>query len=284
MGDDARQGDRRACSRASASRPRASSATIDRRRRAAGRRDHGVRRAAGRARPHLARAGAREAGGLWALLRARLLSFGMILGIAFLLMVSLVLSAALVGARQVVGPAVRRLGSAARRSSTSLVGFGLTTGVFAMIYKLMPRVQIALARRLARRRRHRAAVHGRQVPDRPVHRQERRRLGLRRRRLAGGRAASGSTTRRRSSCSAPSSPGSMPARFGSMREQAKASDGPAPAAPTVPAPVAPAAVADAPAPRPAERASARKPLADVVLGVAAMLALRYLVPRILRRM
>ena len=63
--------------------------------RAADRRHHGVRRAAGRARPHLARAGARPRGGLWGLLRARLLSFGMILGIAFLLMVSLVLSAAL---------------------------------------------------------------------------------------------------------------------------------------------------------------------------------------------
>ena len=42
-----------------------------------------------------------------------------------------------------------------------------------MIYKLMPRAQVAVARRLGRRRGHRAAVHGRQVPDRPLHRHER---------------------------------------------------------------------------------------------------------------
>src|SRR5215203_4825767 len=39
------------------------------------------------------RAPARQKGGLWSLLRARLLSFGMILGLAFLLMVSLVIGA-----------------------------------------------------------------------------------------------------------------------------------------------------------------------------------------------
>ena len=60
------------------------------------------------------RAPARErAAGWWSLLRARLLSFGMILGIAFLLMVSLVLSAAICGARQDGGAAA----SAAGRSS-----------------------------------------------------------------------------------------------------------------------------------------------------------------------
>ena len=69
--------------------------------------------------------------------------------------------------------------------------FFVTAGVFAMIYKLMPRVRIALARRLGRRGRHRGAVHRRQVPDRPVHRQERRHLGLRRRRLARGAARLG---------------------------------------------------------------------------------------------
>ena len=35
-----------------------------------------------------------RSGGLWTLVRARLLSFGMVLGIAFLLMVSLVIGAA----------------------------------------------------------------------------------------------------------------------------------------------------------------------------------------------
>jgi hypothetical protein len=130
------------------------------------------------------RAPARErSAGWWKLLRARLLSFGMILGIAFLLMVSLVLSAAIsalgkwwdgfFGGWETVAQVVN-----------FAIGFLLTAGVFAMIYKIMPRVQRALARRLARRGRDRAAVLDRQVPDRPVHRQERRRLGLRRRRLA----------------------------------------------------------------------------------------------------
>ena len=39
------------------------------------------------------RAPVRKASGLWSLLRARLLSFGLILGLAFLLMVSLVFGA-----------------------------------------------------------------------------------------------------------------------------------------------------------------------------------------------
>ena len=77
------------------------------------------------------------------LLRARLLSFGMILGIAFLLMVSLVLERGDGRARQVVGRLLRRLGDRSRRWSTCVVGFVLVTaGVFAMIYKLMPRVQV----------------------------------------------------------------------------------------------------------------------------------------------
>ena len=135
------------------------------------------------------RAPAREAAaGCGSLLRARLLSFGMILGIGFLLIVSLVASAAIAALGKWWGAAVRRLGSAARRSSTSLVGFAMTTVVFAMIYKIMPRVHIALARRLDRRRRDGAAVHDRQGADRPVHRQERRGLGLRRGRFAGGAA------------------------------------------------------------------------------------------------
>ena len=47
--------------------------------------------------------------GLWSLVRARLLSFGMILGITFLLIVSLAFSAALPGAEPVVGPGVDQL-------------------------------------------------------------------------------------------------------------------------------------------------------------------------------
>jgi membrane protein len=88
------------------------------------------------------RAPARErSAGWWKLLRARLLSFGMILGIAFLLMVSLVLSAAisalgkwwdgLFGGWETVAQIVN-----------FAIGFLMTAGVFAMIYKIMPRVQV----------------------------------------------------------------------------------------------------------------------------------------------
>ena len=87
------------------------------------------------------RAPARDrSGGLWGLVRARLLSFGMILGIAFLLVVSLVLSAAVA--------ALSKWGSGAlgwevlAQAMDLVTGFVLTTGVFAMIYKIMPRVSV----------------------------------------------------------------------------------------------------------------------------------------------
>ncbi len=79
--------------------------------------------------------------GVWGILRARVLSFGLILGLAFLLMVSLVVST----------------GVAAFGSWTSgllpgwelllqgvnvLVSIGITTVLFAMIFKFMPTVPI----------------------------------------------------------------------------------------------------------------------------------------------
>jgi len=88
------------------------------------------------------RAPARDrSGGLWGLVRARLLSFGMILGIALLLMVSLVLSAAISALSHwwsgaLVGWEVLL------QVINVVVGFALTTGVFAMIFKVMPRVDV----------------------------------------------------------------------------------------------------------------------------------------------
>jgi membrane protein len=80
--------------------------------------------------------------GLWRLARARLLSFGMILGIGFLLMVSLVASAALAALRKWWGPLFSNWATIASVVEFAL-SFGLVTVVFAMIYKIMPRVQIA---------------------------------------------------------------------------------------------------------------------------------------------
>jgi membrane protein len=87
------------------------------------------------------RAPAQLKSGLWSMLRTRLLSFGMILGIAFLLMVSLVLSAALSALSKWWGPAFAGWQLLAH-TLDALVSFGLMTIVFAMIYKVMPRVRI----------------------------------------------------------------------------------------------------------------------------------------------
>src|SRR5688500_13925202 len=87
------------------------------------------------------RAPAREqSSGWWNLLRTRLLSFGMILGIAFLLMVSLVMSAGL----SAIGKLWAFPGwEALSHGLDVLVSFGITTLLFAMIYKFIPRVHVA---------------------------------------------------------------------------------------------------------------------------------------------
>lgn len=79
--------------------------------------------------------------GVWGLLRSRLLSFGMILGIGFLLMVSLVFSAALSALENWWNP---WFGDWAILASVvnQVVGFLLTAAAFALIYKIMPRVRI----------------------------------------------------------------------------------------------------------------------------------------------
>ena len=88
------------------------------------------------------RAPARDkSGGLWGLLRTRLLSFGMIFGLAFLLMVSLVFGAVISALGSWWGPMFGGWEVLAQVVNI-VVGFALTTLVFAMIYKLMPRVHV----------------------------------------------------------------------------------------------------------------------------------------------
>jgi membrane protein len=87
------------------------------------------------------RAPVREtAKGWWRLLRSRLLSIGMILGMAFLLMVSLVLDAVLQSLGRMWGTGA---GQVFAQILNTVVAFALTTTIFAMIYKLLPRVRIA---------------------------------------------------------------------------------------------------------------------------------------------
>lgn len=79
--------------------------------------------------------------GIWNLLRSRLLSFGLILGLGFLMMVSLIFSAALAALSKWWGPVFGDWQTAAHLLN-QLVSFGFTTLVFAMIYKFMPHVKI----------------------------------------------------------------------------------------------------------------------------------------------
>ncbi len=78
---------------------------------------------------------------LWGIVRARLLSFGMILGIGFLLIVSLAFSAAMTALNRWWDP---ESDSWASFSGASELGLNLllVTVVFAMIYKTMPRAGI----------------------------------------------------------------------------------------------------------------------------------------------
>ena len=88
------------------------------------------------------RAPAREkSSGLWTLLRTRLLSFGMILGIAFLMMVSLVLGALMAAVGKWWG-GIFVGWEVLAQILNEVFSLALTTTVFAMIYKLMPRVKV----------------------------------------------------------------------------------------------------------------------------------------------
>ncbi len=84
---------------------------------------------------------ATQVSGIWNTLRARLLSFGLVLGLAFLLLVSLVVSAALAVLGQWTGglfPGWELL----MQALNSLVSVSIAAVLFAMIYKFMPQVKI----------------------------------------------------------------------------------------------------------------------------------------------
>lgn len=79
--------------------------------------------------------------GILATLRARLLSFGLIIGLAFLLMVSLVTSAALAAFGRWFGGLMPGW-EVTLMILNLLISLGFTTVLFAMIYKLMPQTKI----------------------------------------------------------------------------------------------------------------------------------------------
>ena len=80
--------------------------------------------------------------GIWGWLRSRVLSFGLVLGFAFMLMISLVVSAALAATSDWLGG-----GAAVESVLASVLNFtaslALFTVLFAMIYKIMPTARIS---------------------------------------------------------------------------------------------------------------------------------------------
>jgi membrane protein len=80
--------------------------------------------------------------GIVAILRARLLSFGLILGLVFLLIVSLAVSAAVAAFSTLTG-GLMPSSEILLHAVNSAVSLGIATLLFAMIYKLMPSTHIA---------------------------------------------------------------------------------------------------------------------------------------------
>ena len=80
--------------------------------------------------------------GIWVLLRTRLLSFGLVLGLGFLLLVSLVISAA-IAALGKWWNGVFEGWEALLQALNFGISFAATTLLFALIYKIMPRARIA---------------------------------------------------------------------------------------------------------------------------------------------
>lgn len=83
----------------------------------------------------------RKSANLWDLIRSRMLSLGMIMGIGFLLVVSLLLSAAVSALGRVWAPLFGK-GEAIAHMLDLGVSLVMTTVVFAMIYKIMPRAKV----------------------------------------------------------------------------------------------------------------------------------------------
>jgi membrane protein len=80
--------------------------------------------------------------GIKKLIFGRLLSFGMILGIGFLLLVSLVISAALSAVQETVGNAIP-LSEILLQILNLIISIGVITVLFALIFKFLPDAEIA---------------------------------------------------------------------------------------------------------------------------------------------
>jgi membrane protein len=80
--------------------------------------------------------------GIWYLLRRRIFTFGLLLAIAFLLLVSLAVSAFISTIQSLWSPGNASL-EVIWQAINFMVSFLIVTGLFAIIYKLLPRVSVA---------------------------------------------------------------------------------------------------------------------------------------------
>lgn len=80
--------------------------------------------------------------GIWGTLRDRLFSFAMVMGVAFLLLVSLIFSAALAAAGRFFESSLPG-GEALWQIVNLGISFATVTGLFALLFKYVPDVQIA---------------------------------------------------------------------------------------------------------------------------------------------
>jgi membrane protein len=86
---------------------------------------------------------ARPWGGVWVLLRERFVSFALVLGLGFLLLVSMLVSAALTAALQFLSGLLPPGSAAVWPGLDVLVSFAFSTLLFALSYKVLPDVRLA---------------------------------------------------------------------------------------------------------------------------------------------
>jgi len=75
-----------------------------------------------------------KTGGIWHFIRTRFLSFAMVLGIGFLLLVSLVISTAI----SALGKSLPGGATAVAQAINQVLSFGIITVLFAVIYRVLP--------------------------------------------------------------------------------------------------------------------------------------------------
>jgi membrane protein len=85
----------------------------------------------------------KENAGIKEMLLQRLLSFGLVVGVGFVLLVSLLVSAALSALNRYIGELVPQI-AAIWQGVNTLVSLGVVTLLFAMIYKFLPDVDLRL--------------------------------------------------------------------------------------------------------------------------------------------